>query len=772
MADLYPRLPSGRGKRFRAPWLLVLPLIMIDPGSVFGAAGAKKAVTPSEYTFNGFVEEGAKDHADKHLGAKKIQHYLDRLYARLATGQPTLVNGHKITARKADGKLVITAEDLHWITAKVQSMYKEAGIDATAYHRKDPIDKDGRLHVHVHEKLNASTIIRNIVNATPFHKESGQSSGSGAEKSGGFIAHGQPGDVQAEAAPLKSASHSADSQATQGKVSFTGFVVDGVSDHPDTAISQDNIQQYLDQMFKALLAGSTVKLESGDEIQAEAAGKRVVLENDDVRAIVHSIKQKYDDAHLIAVAYIHKDAFDSEGRLRIHVLESRFGKVIVTGNKHTDTSVIQAYFSDLPGSPADPRRAEDDALRAQELPGLLLKGSLQPGQNVGETDLVVQVVDERRFQASVGADDYGTNSTGLYRVNTALQFNDLTGLGDQTDLAFTKLFDPTGSIVSNISENIPLIDGVNFFASWNHNTLQVSQLFLGLAQLKGFSDKETLGLNLRFVRSASFDQDMRIYADHVRSRVDLSVPAAHDLDVNIVDDTVSTINFEMSLRYLNTDGLFGHGRGKFQDNATFTVRHALGDELGDEKATSLATNSSLDGQVGVYYLYKVAFAHIQSTFDNQALILAFHGQYSNDFLPTVDEFSMGGPDSVRAYPVSEVLRDSGYAAQFEYRVNAPFFASAPAPFFKNYTWGQLLAVKAFFDYAYADDSHSRPVNSQEGHVELHGPGFGFGLNLPRTGPYFGGAVADFTLAYPTSKTIPSDESSKKPRVYASLNFNF
>ncbi len=53
---------------------------------------------------------------------------------------------------------------------------------------------------------------------------------------------------------------------------------------------------------------------------------------------------------------------------------------------------------------------------------------------------------------------------------------------------------------------------------------------------------------------------------------------------------------------------------------------------------------------------------------------------------------MGGPDSVRAYPVAELLAEKGGVASLELVTGAPGFANRPA--FGNTTWGQVLQVLA------------------------------------------------------------------------------
>jgi len=164
--------------------------------------------------------------------------------------------------------------------------------------------------------------------------------------------------------------------------------------------------------------------------------------------------------------------------------------------------------------------------------------------------------------------------------------------------------------------------------------------------------------------------------------------------------------------------------------------------------------------------------HVQGLFPRQAFVVTARGQYSEKFLATVEQFSIGGPDSVRAYGISEALRDDGFSVQAEYRVNAPGFSDVPVWFAQGRTWGQILSLKAFYDIGHGYNAPGRPEATRVPDAVLAGPGAGLHLDIP-IGRYFvKGAAFDMTAAYPTTNTVPSDESSKSTRLYASFTMKF
>src|SRR3546814_3117420 len=69
-----------------------------------------------------------------------------------------------------------------------------------------------------------------------------------------------------------------------------------------------------------------------------------------------------------------------------------------------------------------------------------------------------------------------------------------------------------------------------------------------------------------------------------------------------------------------------------------------------------------------------------------------------DALIPLEQFALGGPDSTRAYPIADALRDRGYYTSLEYHVDAPGFGDKVSPFYGR-PWRELLEFQVFVDYA-------------------------------------------------------------------------
>jgi hemolysin activation/secretion protein len=112
--------------------------------------------------------------------------------------------------------------------------------------------------------------------------------------------------------------------------------------------------------------------------------------------------------------------------------------------------------------------------------------------------------------------------------------------------------------------------------------------------------------------------------------------------------------------------------------------------------------------------------------DNQALLFRFDGQYTPEMLTSLEQFVIGGVDSVRAVPTSQFLADKGVFGSLEYSVRAPGFADKPA--FAGYTWGQVLRFRVFTDAAIG--LLNNPVNPATKRVAVQGNGVGVEFTWP------------------------------------------
>jgi hemolysin activation/secretion protein len=122
-------------------------------------------------------------------------------------------------------------------------------------------------------------------------------------------------------------------------------------------------------------------------------------------------------------------------------------------------------------------------------------------------------------------------------------------------------------------------------------------------------------------------------------------------------------------------------------------------------------------------------------------------------LTSLEQFALGGPDTVRAYPVGEALVDEVVLMNLEWRARA----SRHTPL--NFLNG--LKYLAFFDYARG--SLNDPLNNEVDEVKFYD--FGFGLEIEPYRKYRASITYAFDLG---------DEPSENQSLpfYFSLQYDF
>ena len=132
----------------------------------------------------------------------------------------------------------------------------------------------------------------------------------------------------------------------------------------------------------------------------------------------------------------------------------------------------------------------------------------------------------------------------------------------------------------------------------------------------------------------------------------------------------------------------------------------------------------------------------------------------------MEQYSVGGPDNVRAYPQGQKLLDRAEFASVELIQNVPFITDKVA--FGNRTWGELLQISAFYDFARG--RLVRPfAQEDEGYRIFMGAGVQATFNLP------GSIESKFISAWDidiSSRTDTVPNNGKIPQIWGELTYRF
>ncbi|MEO6917475.1 MAG: ShlB/FhaC/HecB family hemolysin secretion/activation protein [Collimonas sp.] len=123
----------------------------------------------------------------------------------------------------------------------------------------------------------------------------------------------------------------------------------------------------------------------------------------------------------------------NDGTVRFEIHHGRIAKVALDNTSLVSTPVLtQTIWTPVSAAAPDLAEIEQAVRRMEALPGVAhVQPMLSPGQEIGTTDVVLQVTPAPRVHGVVLADNSGSATSGRNRVGAQLAINSPLGIGDQ-----------------------------------------------------------------------------------------------------------------------------------------------------------------------------------------------------------------------------------------------------------------------------------------------------------------------------------------------------
>ena len=439
-----------------------------------------------------------------------------------------------------------------------------------------------------------------------------------------------------------------------------------------------------------------------------------------------------------------------DGVVVLRVVEGRLGQVLVEKPQRYPVSRLTLPFAALVGEPVSKQRIEEALLLLSDYPGLRSFGVFRPGSEPGTTDLVISVLEEKRVEAKLHADNYGSQYTGEYRARADLIVNNPFNRQDRLFAHVSRTFAPNNGFYGGGGYELSAFGPRNTFGiSYLNNAYDLGGILEPFG-LTGTTEVADVYWRRQFTRGPRWNGfGVLRYA---RKSVILDVTEGRD-----TADELSVFSAELGF-----DWRSGGGRGYQAGWLQFSqgVEGILGSMYGgNDPAESTANRRGGSGEYASSQFSKLA-GDYQFWFNlgrTHSLRLATRGQYSADLLTSIEQFSIGGPASVRAYPNAEYLADTGYSVSLEWLLRAPGFAQWPAVAGKR--WGEILQFVLFADTArgWLND----PLASEREKVSLHGVGVGVRAY-----------VNDFSMRFEIATPVGDEKASngRDPQYFFEFNY--
>ena len=405
----------------------------------------------------------------------------------------------------------------------------------------------------------------------------------------------------------------------------------------------------------------------------------------------------------------------STGNIQLNIQEATYGGTEIT-TENGQSKVKESLISKIMGFGMQDKKlnlkeVDRRILLINDLPGITAQSSLAPGDKEGETKVNLVVKNSKPFVGSaVVLDNYGSRSTGRARAVANLNINSPFGIGDQIRLTALK---SEGVDYGRFDYSLPVgASGLTMGANLSYLEYDLIPDEFKSEDPNGYSTIFGLTANYPWIRSQDLnlntfaELDNRTFKNKNNSEGTSSDYDVQALSLGIRGDFIDALalsgainRYELSL--ISGDVDLGGSPNKVSDAAGANTQDGF---------TKLYANLSRE-------------QYINSEWSLYGRLIT---QWADRNLDSSEKIYLGGPNGVRAYPMSEGAGSQGYIANFEIRKALP----------------QNLTLTGFYDIGHAKQyvNNYPSVNADPNGYTLKG----YGLSLAWNGPqnsYFSVAVA-------------------------------
>jgi hemolysin activation/secretion protein len=383
------------------------------------------------------------------------------------------------------------------------------------------------------------------------------------------------------------------------------------------------------------------------------------------------------------------------GIVGIAVLEGRIGELRVTGNQRYSDRFIRDHFSEVSNEGVIRHTSlEHSLVLLNDYPNLNVSASLEPGQSVGTTDIVAHVTDERPVHVTLDYNNFGVPFISRNRFGAGLEVGNVLIEGSLLKLNGIIGENPDRLLFQLLSYSVPVNRyGTRFVLSGSNGRFDVGGQLAAL-EINGKIKTYDLSVTHPFIKSRF--ENLLIDAGF----------ASKDNRLFMLGQVTGDDHLRMLKAGVNYDRSDIYGRNFLSVYGFQGLGEAFG---GMDNDDPLATRRGADNR---FTKANVAAGRVHKVTDEAFLILRAAGQITTGPLPIIEQFLLGGPDSVRGYQLGERLGDEGYNVSAEGRLPI----------------GQYVQLTAFIDHG-----ASRVRNPAAGESKAHfltGAGPGIRVNLP------------------------------------------
>jgi hemolysin activation/secretion protein len=424
---------------------------------------------------------------------------------------------------------------------------------------------------------------------------------------------------------------------------------------------------------KIRITGSTV-FTAGELEKIAAPFENRELTSTDLEELRQRLTRHYIDQGYINSGAVIPDQKVVDGVVEIRIVEGRLTRTEVEGTVHFSKDYFTDRIALSSGPPLNLRELEQGL---QVLLGNPMVSSMSaqvvPGERPGEAVLRAQVQEAPRYELSAIADNKLAPSLGEVKLTLLGAMNNLTGRGDQLGAEFGWAEGIPHDLRLRYRTPITARDtalGVHY----ENTEAVVKEEPFDVLDIR--SKLETVGVELSHPVYRTQNAQLSLAGVLERRETEttlLGVPFS--FSPGVVDGKATVSVFRFVADYLD--------RGRTQ---VIAARSTISVGLDAWDSTIHSDTDEPDSRF-VSWLGQFQYVRRLSESRGDQIRLRADLQLTNDALLPVEQYAVGGLDSVRGYRSFQLLRDYGYTASIEYRI----------PVFSNPVGARNLQFAAYVD---------------------------------------------------------------------------
>lgn len=403
----------------------------------------------------------------------------------------------------------------------------------------------------------------------------------------------------------------------------------------------------------------------------------------------------------------------NDGILVLKIVEGQFGKVSVDNKSALSTSLAKRIVEtnlckqgqDCVGAPITNSGLQRASLLLSDQPGVSAAGTFQRGDSFGTSNFNVVASPTQRFHFRAGVDNFGTPTTGDWRGSIGGTANELLGRGDQLNLDLVGSGEQLWNGLASYSLLL-LPSGLRGGISAGRNHYELGGAYKDL-DVNGYADTISAFLTYPIVRALSRNLNAGLAYQHKSLHDNIGI--ADYRSRHKLDNAVVSLNGNLA------DNLLGGGYNEFSASFVYGSVHGL------DAATWASDQDPQYGLFtkGKYHKFTFSVDRQQALPGPFSLYGAVSGQVANKNLVSAEQFYVGGPAGVRAYPVGEGSADTGVLGTIELRYTVPI---KPLP-------NTVLTLASFYDNGWVRRNQDPPPGVTKNVVDYGGAGLRAGLEM-------------------------------------------